>query len=316
MLPHNSRYPVPPKAGWSCRMTLVESWGRSVRHDDSQYRDVRRVTRRAALQIGAGAGVAAVASPYVARLSGRTSDGTTRGVDLGGARPIFAPIKDWPVPAIVTARAVGRERRAAQTRSGLRRLDLEVRRAPHGHAERRHELPRVVPRHPRERDRGGVHRRRVQLAHRSERSNLRGPLGAGLPGRRCAHGRAQRCERARGARDLPQLEHDRDRVDGHVRHRRPAARDGERAGHVARVEVRALGRQPDGPRHLSRVERRGREPVQHLRASRYLRDRLPGPARRTDAPRHPGPGREPHHRRGVLGRDEHRPGRRVRWRGR
>jgi len=79
-------------------MTLDERGGRSVRHDDSHSRDVRRVTRRAALQIGAGAVAAAVAAPIVARLSGRTA----AGVDLGAVRPIFAPIHDWPVPPIVT----------------------------------------------------------------------------------------------------------------------------------------------------------------------------------------------------------------------
>jgi hypothetical protein len=78
-------------------MTLVESWGRSVQHDHSHDRVSRRVTRRAALQLGAGAGVAAVAAPYVARLS----DGA-RAIELGDALPIFAPVPGWPVPQIVT----------------------------------------------------------------------------------------------------------------------------------------------------------------------------------------------------------------------
>jgi hypothetical protein len=57
----------------------------------------RRLTRRAALQLGAGAGVAAVAAPYVAHLPG-----DSRAVDLTGAEPAFAPIHNWPVPPIVT----------------------------------------------------------------------------------------------------------------------------------------------------------------------------------------------------------------------
>jgi len=78
-------------------MTLVESWGRSVQHEDSHDRVSPRVTRRAALQLGAGASVAAVAAPYVARVSG-----AQRAFDLGGAQPAFAAVPDWPVPAIVT----------------------------------------------------------------------------------------------------------------------------------------------------------------------------------------------------------------------
>ena len=76
--------------------TLVTSWGRSV-HDDNRDRVPRRVTRRAALQLGAGAGVAAVAAPYVVR----HSDGA-RAVDLSDAQPVFAPVLTWPVPPIVT----------------------------------------------------------------------------------------------------------------------------------------------------------------------------------------------------------------------
>ena len=78
-------------------MTLVESWGRSVQHDDSHDRISRLVTRRAALQLGAGAGVAAVAAPYVARHWGRSAD-----FDVRDAVPAFAPIPNWPVPPIVT----------------------------------------------------------------------------------------------------------------------------------------------------------------------------------------------------------------------
>jgi hypothetical protein len=66
-------------------------------HDDNRDRVPRRVTRRAALQLGAGAGVAAVAAPYVVRHSGGV-----RAVDLSGAQPAFAPVLTWPVPPIVT----------------------------------------------------------------------------------------------------------------------------------------------------------------------------------------------------------------------
>ena len=68
-----------------------------MQHDDSHGIVSRRLTRRAALQLGAGAGVAAVAAPYVAHLSGGS-----REVDITGAELTFAPIMNWPVPPIVT----------------------------------------------------------------------------------------------------------------------------------------------------------------------------------------------------------------------
>jgi hypothetical protein len=85
-------------------MTLVES-GEVMQHDDSHDRAsrrvtrgmTRRVTRRAALQLGAGAGVAAVAAPYIARHSGGP-----RAVDLRDARRVFTAVPNWPVPPIVT----------------------------------------------------------------------------------------------------------------------------------------------------------------------------------------------------------------------
>ncbi|HEV7525631.1 MAG TPA: peptidoglycan recognition family protein [Acidimicrobiia bacterium] len=55
------------------------------------------MTRRAALQLGAGAGVAAVAAPYVAHVGGGA-----RAVDLSNAQPVFSAIQGWPVPPIVT----------------------------------------------------------------------------------------------------------------------------------------------------------------------------------------------------------------------
>ena len=78
-------------------MTLVESWGRSVRNDDSHDRVAHRITRRAALQLGAGAGAAAVAAPYVARLT--ESSGA---VDLTGVRLAISALPNWPIPPIVT----------------------------------------------------------------------------------------------------------------------------------------------------------------------------------------------------------------------
>ena len=95
---------------------------------------------------------------------------------------------------------------------------------------------------------------------------------------------------------------------------RSAARDGRRARHAAHVEVRALGHRPARPRHVRRVERRRREPVQHLRSPRHVRDRLSRAARRADAARDPRAGRGPHHRRGLLDRDRARAGARVRRR--
>ena len=67
-------------------------------HDEHGPDDAaRRLTRRAALQLGAGAGAAAVVAPYLARLPG-----SARAFDISDARPAFAAVKDWPVPPIVT----------------------------------------------------------------------------------------------------------------------------------------------------------------------------------------------------------------------
>jgi N-acetylmuramoyl-L-alanine amidase len=68
-----------------------------VQHEDSHDIVARRLTRRAALQLGAGAGVAAVAAPYVAHLSG-----APRAFDISNAEPAFAAIVNWPPPPIVT----------------------------------------------------------------------------------------------------------------------------------------------------------------------------------------------------------------------
>ena len=58
--------------------------------------------------------------------------------------------------------------------------------------------------------------------------------------------------------------------------------------HAARVEVRTLGHRSARPRHVHRVERRGRGPLQHLRPPRHVVDRLSRPARRADASRRSG----------------------------
>ncbi len=67
-----------------------------MQHDDSHDDVARRLTRRAALQLGAGVGAAAVAAPYLAHRGG------VRVVDLGDVQSMFAPIPNWPVPPIVT----------------------------------------------------------------------------------------------------------------------------------------------------------------------------------------------------------------------
>jgi hypothetical protein len=60
------------------------------------HRD-RRISRRAALQLGLGAGAAAIAAPYVAHASHLGG-----AVDLGDAELTLSPNPGWPVPAIVT----------------------------------------------------------------------------------------------------------------------------------------------------------------------------------------------------------------------
>ena len=69
LLPHIGRYAVPSEAG-----RVADDPGRELgevsAHDDESHDEVaRRLSRRAALQLGAGASAAAVAAPYVAQLS-------------------------------------------------------------------------------------------------------------------------------------------------------------------------------------------------------------------------------------------------------
>jgi hypothetical protein len=61
------------------------------------FRSRRIVTRRAALQLGAGAGAAALAAPYLARL-GAGSDL----LDLGDAQRVLSQNPTWPVPPMIT----------------------------------------------------------------------------------------------------------------------------------------------------------------------------------------------------------------------
>jgi len=77
-------------------MTLVQL-GEEVQQDDRHDDVSRRLTRRAALQLGAGAGAAAVAAPYLARMHG-----AQRAFDIEDAQLSFVPIPNWPVPPIVT----------------------------------------------------------------------------------------------------------------------------------------------------------------------------------------------------------------------
>jgi hypothetical protein len=54
-----------------------------------------KISRRAALQLGATAGLAAASAPYLAQIN-------RAGVALAGAQPALAANPNWPVPAIVT----------------------------------------------------------------------------------------------------------------------------------------------------------------------------------------------------------------------
>ena len=257
-------------------MTLVESWTSAARRQPQFRFSSSHSTRRVAARCGSGRrrGRRAVRRVAVRRYSrGRSR---RRPVRVQGRTQLARTVDR-------DARGLGCKRGSAQIRPELRHADREDRRASHGNAERNQGLRGAVPRDPRERDLRRVHRHRVQLAHRSERSDLRRSLGPGLSVGRGAHRRARRCQRARRARDLSQHEHHRDRADGHLRHRRPVTSDARCARDASRVEVRALGYRPARARLLRRDERPGREPVQHLRPSRHVRNRLSRPARRADA---------------------------------
>ena len=73
----------------------VECWGKSL--PDREPGREQRISRRAALKLGAGASAVAASAPYLAKLG---SD--SRVFDLSGAEPAMARIAHWPVPRIVT----------------------------------------------------------------------------------------------------------------------------------------------------------------------------------------------------------------------
>jgi hypothetical protein len=64
---------------------------------DESYRSRRLVTRRAAIQLGAGAGAAALAAPYLGRVGGGRDV-----FDLGDAERVLAQNPTWPVPPMIT----------------------------------------------------------------------------------------------------------------------------------------------------------------------------------------------------------------------
>ena len=80
----------------------------------------------------------------------------------------------------------GARTRACASRAGSTTRRAQDHRAPHRNAEQHHRLPGSGARHLHERVEQRLHRRRVQLAHRPDRSHLRGSLGEGTtrPARR------------------------------------------------------------------------------------------------------------------------------------
>jgi hypothetical protein len=86
--------------------------GRSVPQDDSD-RARRLITRRAAIQLGAGATAGAGAAAVVA-----SSLGHPAVFQLDDAQPAFAPITSWPVPRMITRAQWG-------ANEGLRRSGQE-----------------------------------------------------------------------------------------------------------------------------------------------------------------------------------------------
>jgi len=70
------------------------------------HNEKRLVSRRAALQLGAGAGAVAALAPHLARL-----DRATSGVDLGDVELTAAQRLNWPAPRIVTRAQWGADER-------------------------------------------------------------------------------------------------------------------------------------------------------------------------------------------------------------
>jgi hypothetical protein len=85
---------LPSECGWAADEPSDELGEGFVLQDDS-----RRITRRAALQLGAGAGAFALTAPYL-RLHGSHAHGGA--VDLADAELALAPNPAWPAPTIVT----------------------------------------------------------------------------------------------------------------------------------------------------------------------------------------------------------------------
>ncbi len=98
-------------------MTLVQTWGRSVQHDDSHDAVSRRLSRRAALQLGAGVGATAMAAPYLAHLGRRhaRSRRRRRAAHVRAGTQLARSADRHP-------RAMGCERSAPQAGADLRRI--------------------------------------------------------------------------------------------------------------------------------------------------------------------------------------------------
>ncbi len=110
------------------------------------------------------------------------------------------------------------------------------------------------------------------------------PAGAAHTGERSGR------ERARRARDLQQLAHHRNRVDGHVRQHQPVVRDAQLACRATRVEVRTLGYRSDSG--AARIPRRtvSCENIFNICGHRDTSATdCPGSAGRADAARASGP---------------------------
>ena len=156
------------------------AWGtRAAQRQPPSHLSARRVATRRRRRRRRGRG-AVRRAPRPCRPRGRPHERAT-GV-LGDPELARAADRD--------ARAVGRERGTPQKRSRLRQDGVEAHRASHRHAEQHHQLRGFVPEHPGFGNRGRVRRRCVQLADRSQRIDLRRPLGAELSRRvRCTTAR-------------------------------------------------------------------------------------------------------------------------------
>ena len=239
-------------------MTLVERWGRSVSHDESYRSRTALVTRRAALQLGAGAGAAAIAAPYLAPVGGGRAC-----FDLGDAQPVLAPD-----PELAGAADRSHARGGARTKACASRARSTTRRST-----------KIIVHHtgtPNDiTDYAGLCRGILANETAGEYIDIAynwliDPDGRIYEGRWAqdyppgiAHtGERDGANVRGGARDLPQLAHDRHRVDGQLRHRSdppPAMIDSLVS--LARVEVRALGARP--ARTAARTTRRT-APIENL----------------------------------------------------